>query len=65
MSGKYKLGVCNLYNSIMHGEDERSSSNINSHYLVYTTIDPNEFYSNEYKSLITTIWNGYMYWIDT
>lgn len=63
MSGKYRLGICNLYNSTLHGEDENSSSDINSHYLVYTTIDPNEFYCNEYKSLIITIRRGYMYWV--
>jgi hypothetical protein len=63
MSGKYKLAICNLFNHDVHGYDNYSSPDIHSHHLVYTIIDPEEFYNNEYTVLIKHIRSGYMRWI--
>jgi hypothetical protein len=46
----YKLAICEMFNPIVHGQDENSSPHINTHFLVYTIIDLPDFYSNAYIS---------------
>ena len=46
----YQLAICEMFNPIIHGHDENSSPNINSHFLVYTIIDLPDFYTNAYLS---------------
>lgn len=63
MSVKYKLAICNIFNNDVHGYDNYSTSNIHSQYLIYTIIDIEEFYNDDYKDLINNIKNGYRRWI--
>ena len=46
----YKLAICEVFHPDLHGQDENSSPNINSHFLVYTMIDLPDFYNNSYLS---------------
>jgi hypothetical protein len=42
------LAICELFNPILHGFDENSSPDINNHFLIYTTIEVDEFYNKDY-----------------
>jgi len=47
MSNKrYELAFCERFNPRKHGLDENSSPGITGHYLIYSTIDLNEFLSD-------------------
>jgi hypothetical protein len=45
-----QLAICEIFHPILHGCDENSTPNIHTHFLVYTTIDVSDFYSNAYLS---------------
>jgi len=49
-NGAYKLAICEMFNPIIHGQDENSSPQIHTHFLVYTIIDLPDFYSDAYVS---------------
>ena len=46
MESKYDLGFCVFFNAYIHGKDEDSSPNIDSHYLVLHTVNINTFYDS-------------------
>jgi hypothetical protein len=50
MPAAYQLAICEIFNPVIHGEDETSSPFINTHFLVYTIVDLSEFYDNSYLS---------------
>ena len=37
------LGICELYHPKIHGNTSSSSNDINSHYLVYSIVEPDDF----------------------
>ncbi len=43
----YQLAICEIFHPVLHGEAEM---HVNSHFLIYTTIDLPDFYSREYLS---------------
>ena len=47
---KYKLAFCEFFNSDIHGKDESSSHNIDSHFLILKTLNMNTFYDSEHYS---------------
>jgi len=55
MSDSYKLAISTLFDTEKYGKDENSSPGIENHYLILYTIEPSEFYSNEYKDIINLI----------
>jgi hypothetical protein len=44
----YKLAICHLHHPCLHGYTESSDTNISGHYLIYYTINLNEFYNKGY-----------------
>ena len=44
------LAICELFHPVLHGVDENSSPNINEHFLIYTTIEVDDFYNKAYVS---------------
>ena len=48
MTKKYELAFCERFKPQIHGLDENSSPNIKEHFLIYATIDLNEFLSDEF-----------------
>ena len=42
------LAICELFHPVLHGVDENSSPNINKYFLIYTTIEVDDFYNNDY-----------------
>ena len=44
----FKLAICEVFNPVIHGQDENSSPGIQSQFLVYTFIELEDFYSGEY-----------------
>lgn len=59
---KYQLGICELFNKYIHGYDESSANNIIYHYLVYDTIELDEFYDNsfiEYIHILSREYHNY------
>jgi len=42
---KYSLAYCEFFNSKIHGKDDSSSKNIDSHYLIYWILNNNDFYN--------------------
>jgi hypothetical protein len=45
-NSKYCLAYCEIFNSKMHGKDDSSSKNIDSHYLIFMTLPNHEFYNH-------------------
>jgi hypothetical protein len=65
MSSRYQLGICEIYNSRIHGYTNRSCKNIDDGtYIVYWTIDLYSLYSNEYKDVITLLVDGYYIYVN-
>jgi len=46
----YELALCERFKPLIHGLDESSSAGITGHYLVYSTIDLDEYLSHEYEA---------------
>jgi hypothetical protein len=64
MNSRYQLGICEIYNSLIHGYTNRSYKNIDDgNYIVYWTIDLYSLYSNEYKDVITLLRDGYYIYV--
>ena len=47
METKYELAFCVFFNAHIHGKDENSSPNIDSHYLILHSIDVDTFYNSQ------------------
>lgn len=45
---KYCLAYCEIFNSKIHGKDDSSSKNIDSHYLIFMTLHNDEFHNDAY-----------------
>lgn len=45
---KYSLTICELFNKTVHGKTENSANDIETHLMVYTTIDLEDFYNMNY-----------------
>ena len=43
---KYCLAYCEIFNSKIHGKDDSSSKNIDSHYLIFKTLQNDEFHND-------------------
>ena len=50
---KYKLAFCEFFNSDLHGKDDSSSPNIDSHFLILKTLNINTFYDLYHYDSIT------------
>lgn len=46
MESKYELAFCVFFNAYIHGKDENSSKNIDSHYLILHSINTDTFYNS-------------------
>ena len=44
---KYQLAFCVFFNANIHGKDENSSPNIDSHYLILHSLDTDTFYNSQ------------------
>lgn len=47
MESKYELAFCVFFNAYIHGKDENSSPNIDSHYLILHSVNIDTFYNSE------------------
>ena len=47
MESKYKIAFCTFFNAYIHGKDENSSPNIDSHFLILHLLDVDVFYNSE------------------
>jgi len=45
---KYCLAYCEIFNSKIHGKDDSSSKNIDSHHLIFMTLHNDEFHNDAY-----------------
>ena len=52
-ASKYKLAFCEFFNSDIHGKNETSSRNIDSHFLILRTLNINTFYDSQHYNSIT------------
>lgn len=50
---KYKLAFCEFFNSDVHGKNETSSPNIDSHFLILKTLNINTLYDLDHHDSIT------------
>lgn len=53
---KYKLAICEKYNKILHGDLDIDENNYFTTYL----IELDEFYDDEYKTIMSLIEQGYI-----
>jgi hypothetical protein len=54
-----QLAVCEIFNPAIHGQTNESSPDITSHFLVHTTVEPEEFYDLSFTDLIRMLRDGY------
>ena len=47
MESKYELAFCVFFNAYIHGKDENSSPDIDSHYLILHSVNMDVFYHSE------------------
>ena len=47
MGSKYELAFCVFFNAYIHGKDENSSEDIDSHYLILHSVNMDIFYHSE------------------
>jgi hypothetical protein len=47
MKSKYELAFCVFFNAHIHGKDENSSPNIDSHYLILYSLNTETFYHSQ------------------
>ena len=65
MISRYELGICEIYNSYIHGYTERSCGNIDGHYIIFWLIDSESFLkTDDYKDVITLLKDGYYLYIN-
>ena len=56
MESKYELAFCVFFNASIHGRDENSSPDIDSHYLILHSVDMDVFYhSQEFSTFMHMI----------
>jgi hypothetical protein len=56
IESKYDLGFCVFFNAYIHGKDEDSSPNIDSHYLVVSAVNIHTFYDSiEFTNVMNMI----------
>ena len=69
MESKYKLAFCVFFNAYIHGKDENSSANIDSHYLILHSVSMDKFYNprefNIFMNMIDTSRRHYSRYIET
>lgn len=58
MESKYELAFCVFFNAHIHGKDENSSPNIDSHYLILHSIDVDTFYNSQSFSAFMQMIDG-------
>ena len=58
-SKKYELGICEIFNPNIHGLTDLSSPNINSHYLIHSTIELDEFWDSSYEDCLENLLEFY------
>ena len=46
----YKLAICEVFHPTLHGQNETSSPKVDTHFLIYTLIDIDDFYTQAYLS---------------
>lgn len=46
MESKYELAFCVFFNAYIHGKDENSSADIDSHYLILHSVNMDVFYDS-------------------
>jgi len=49
MGTQYTLAICELFSPTKHGKTDNSSLDIDTHWMVYTTISLDEFYDGSYN----------------
>lgn len=49
---KYVLGIAEIYNKAIHGYTNDSSKNLENRYIMICQIDKDEFYNNEYTTIL-------------
>jgi hypothetical protein len=49
MRSQYTLAICELFSPTKHGKTINSSPDIETHWIVYTTISLDEFYDGSYN----------------
>lgn len=60
MSSKYELGICELYNSHIHGYTDKSYIHIDGHYIIFWLITSESFMvCDDYKDVISLLLDGY------
>ena len=60
MNSKYSLGICELYFQKIHGPCQQGPNDgVTTNYLIYCTITPEEFNTDEYLNDIALINNNY------
>lgn len=65
MKSKYELGICELYNSHIHGFTKSSYIHMDGHYIVYWSIDLDSFmFCDDYKDVISLLVDGYYIYIN-
>lgn len=52
---RFELGICEIYTPSVHGLTDKSSKNISSHFLLYQSIELEQFIDNTYQEYISTI----------
>jgi hypothetical protein len=65
LNSKYELGICEIYNSYIHGHTERSYNGIDGHYILYWLISTESFMMcDDYKFVIQLLLEGYYIYIN-
>ena len=59
MESQMQLAICELFSPHIHGITVNSSKDIEEHWLVHTTITPEEFYDDTYTEDIAYIQHQY------
>ena len=58
MGSKYELAFCVFFNAHIHGKDENSSPNIDSHYLILHSVTMDTFYNSHSFSAFMQMIDG-------
>ena len=60
---KYKLAICELHISHLHGYTNNSTKDIINHYMVTNIVDLDDFYNDDYKNDIAIMNECYLMWL--
>ena len=60
----FKLAICELYNPDLHKYMGLNDVEISSHYMVTSTLTPEEFYNNIYEDEIAILKECYLIWLN-